>query len=229
MNNFSEKFYDSESKELRSNCWTFCIYPGDSLPDNYLNRIQNMHIPTLLSPVHDKDLNGNGMEKKKHIHVMMYFGKGANKSFNQVKKFVELLGGCQPEVVNNAPGLIRYFIHKDNPEKFQYSINDLMAFSGFEYLEAFENNYQDSLIYDFIEDFIEDNSINNIVVLIRLLKKQNLRNELNFVRSHTIYFGKYLDGQYQLNKKAYIDKQLSDEYKKDLDNFEDFNKKVLDK
>lgn len=200
MENFSEKFYDSESKELRSNCWTFCVYPDDSLPDDYLNIIQNWHVPTLLSPIHDKDKNGNGMEKKKHIHVFMYFGKGANKSFNQVMKFVKKLNGCQCEVVNNAPGLIRYFVHKDNPEKAKYSINDLVSLSGFEYLEAFENNYQQELIYDFVEDFITDNDIHNIVVLIRSLKKANLKNEVQFVRTHTIYFSKFLDGCYQLNK-----------------------------
>lgn len=199
MENFSEKWYDSESKELRSNCWTFCVYPSDSLPDNYLNIIDNWHIPTLLSPVHDSDKNGNGMEKKKHIHVFMYFGKGANKSFSQIMTFVKKLGGCQPEVVANSVGLIRYFVHKDNPEKAQYHIEDLKSFAGFEYLDAFETNFDDELRYDFIESFIKDNDIHNIFVLVNMLKSQNLKNELNFLRRHTIYFDKYLNGLYQIH------------------------------
>lgn len=199
MENFSEKWYDSESKELRSNCWTFCVYPDDSLPENYLTIIDNWHVPVLLSPVHDMDKNGNGMEKKKHIHVFMYFGKGANKSFEQVKKYVMKLGGCQPEVVNNSVGMIRYFVHRDNPEKAQYKIDDLKAFAGFEFMDAFTNNYDESLLYDFIEGFIKDNDIHNIYVLVNALKCGNLNNELNFLRKHTIYFDKYLNGLYQLH------------------------------
>lgn len=205
MDNFAEKFYDSESKEVRSNLWTFCIYPNDSLPENYLNIIQNWHIPTLLSPIHDADISGNGMEKKKHIHVMIYFGRGANKSFCQVSKYVKKLNGCQPESVGNGPGLIRYFIHRDNPEKAQrskgmnrdWNIYDIISFSGFEYLEAFDNANSDDIIYESIESFITNNDIHNYFILVNLMKKANMKTEVSFIRRHSIHFVKYLDGSFQ--------------------------------
>ena len=105
MQNFAETFFDSDCKEVRSNTWTFCMYPGDSQPDDWFNIISRWHLPALVSPVHDADLNGDGMEKKKHQHVILYFGKGANKSFEQVSKFVHQVGGCQPVTVSNGPGL----------------------------------------------------------------------------------------------------------------------------
>ena len=193
--------YESESQDLRSNCWTFCIYPGDSLPENYLNIIQNWHIPTLLSPVHDSDVNGNGMEKKKHIHVFMYFGKGANKSYDQVMKFVNKLHGCPCEVVNNSVGMIRYFIHADNPEKFQYDINDLVSTSGFRYMDAFNDVSTEDQIYDAIETFIKDSEIHNYFVLINKMKEANMKTEVNFIRRHSIHVCKYLDGAYQTRKE----------------------------
>lgn len=208
--NFAETFYDSESKELRSNLWTFCVYPGDSLPKDYLNIIDNLHIPCLISPVHDADKNGNGMEKKKHIHCMIYYGKGANKSFDQVSKVVKKLGGCQPEAVMNSAGLIRYFIHRDNPEKARrskgmdrdWTVEDLKGFAGFEYMDAFETQASDNAIYEYIEQLILDERITNFASLIMHLRNSNLKTELNFIRRHSIYFDKLINGLYHRIKDA---------------------------
>lgn len=207
MQNIAEIEYQSDSKDLRSNTWTFCVYPDDSLPDDYLTIINNFGIPCLLSPIHDSDVNGNGMEKKKHIHVMLYFGKGANKSYKQVMKYVEKLHGCPAEVVHNSVGMIRYFVHRDNPEKFQYKVEDLKSFFGFEYLQAFENNATDeNRLFSFLEDFCEDNQIYNYYQLTLYLKNHCLVNELNFLRRHSMHMRYFLTDKYQVVKRAgYLD------------------------
>lgn len=213
MQNISEIEYVSESKELRSNCWTFCIYPDDSLPENYLSIIDQWHIPVLLSPVHDSDVNGNGMEKKKHIHVMIYFGSGKNKSYPQVMKYVEKLNGCPAEVVHNTVGMIRYFVHRDNPEKHQYKIEDLKSFCCFQYLEAFENNATDENKYfNFIEEFCEDNQIYNYYQLTLKLKDCNLINELNFLRRHSTHIRFYLTDKFQVLKRLGYIQSLDEEF-----------------
>lgn len=201
MENISVIEYESQSKELRSNLWTFCIYPEDSLPDNYLTIINSWAIPTLLSPVHDSDLNGNGMEKKKHIHVMMHFGARANKSYKQVMRFVNQLNGCPCEVVQNSVGMIRYFIHKDNPEKHQYKLEDMKSFFGFEYLEAFETSTDENKIYSFLEDFCEDNCVYNYYQLTLYLKQHNYLTELNFLRRHSMHIRYFLTDKYQIWKR----------------------------
>lgn len=221
MQNTSVVEYESESKQLRSNLWTFCIYPDDSLPDNYLQIINNFHIPTLLSPVHDADISGNGMEKKKHIHVMMHFGSRANKSYDQVMKYVEKLGGCPCEVVHNSVGMIRYFIHKDNPEKSQHSkdmdrnwtLEDIKSFCGFEYLPAFEDNTTDENRYfNFLEEFCEDNQVYNYYQLTLLLKKHNMINELNFLRRHSTHIRFYLTDKYQVLRRLGMISSLDESF-----------------
>ena len=109
-------------KQRRSNLWSCVIYPGDSLPDNYLDIIKEWHVPVLLSPVHDAAKNADDSEKKVHVHLMIDFGSGQNKSFDQVNNLVKSLKGTIPIIVNNRSAMIRYFIHKDNPEKHQYDI-----------------------------------------------------------------------------------------------------------
>ena len=110
----------------RSNLWCFVGYPNDSLPKNYLSILQNEHIACLVSPIHDKDKNADNTEKKKHIHFMVYYGNGANKSQDQVSELSKKLNGTIPIIVNSRNAMIRYFIHADNPEKKQYSRNDLI-------------------------------------------------------------------------------------------------------
>lgn len=56
-------------KEKRSNKWAFLLYQ-DSIPENYLYILEELHIPFVLSPWHDKDINKEtGEFKKSHKHV----------------------------------------------------------------------------------------------------------------------------------------------------------------
>ena len=102
----------------RSNLWCCVIYP-QSLPNNYLSIIQSWHIPCVLSPLHDMDINADLTEKKKHYHLLLDFGSGQNKSFDQVKSFTDQLNGTIPIICHNRQAMVRYFIHLDNPEKKQ--------------------------------------------------------------------------------------------------------------
>lgn len=193
--------YDTRQQEGnmsdRSNTWGCVIYPDDSCPDNYIQIIQNWHIAALLSPIHDKDKNGDETEKKKHIHLLIYFGVGQNKSLNQVRQFTDQLNGTIPIIIHNTNAMIRYFIHKDNPEKIQYDINDIVSLSGFEYRLAFENYTTDEQLYCAVEDVIKKEAIYNLVTLEIYLKQHNMNYELMFCRKHIGYFNYYLNSMYQ--------------------------------
>lgn len=198
----------------RTNLWTFCIYPGDSAPENFFQVIQNWHIPCLLSPTHDPE----DEDTKDHIHVMMYFGQGQKKSYEQVMEYVHQVNGSPAKRVDSRNGLTRYFIHYDDPEKQQgYQINDmfvhwsekdLICVSGFEIGDAFGSFLKDEEFYKYIEDLIIQHKIINMADLILFLKTTNCFSELSFLRRHTYYFDRMLDGMYRrLKKKKSIDKE----------------------
>lgn len=186
----------------RSNVWTFIGYPNDSLPDNYLSIIQNWHIPCLVSPIHDKDINADDTEKKKHIHFMLYFGKGANKSYDQVLFYTKSLNATIPQIVNSVNAMVRYFVHYDNPEKFQYKKSDLICLSGFDIGDSFESYSNDEKIYERIEELINDFQVYNFSILVQLLKSMHMNIELSFLRRHTLYFREILNGNYQRAMKS---------------------------
>lgn len=191
---------DNQRYKNRSNLWCFVIYPKDSCPKYYCDIIQSWHIPVLLSPIHDKDKNGDLTEKKVHQHVMIYFGVGCNKSFDQVKKYCDELNGTIPIIVQNRNAMIRYFIHIDNPEKTQYNRSDLSCFSGFEIGNAFDSWSNDQQLFEYIEDIIFDHKITNFADLVWFLKDCNLLSELSFIRTHTFYINALLTGLWQKHK-----------------------------
>ena len=109
--------------------WTFIAYP-ESAPDNWIDILKSYLVPFSVSPLHDVDLNADDTEKKPHWHVVFTFA--GNKSFNQVLDITKSVNATIPQKVNNMNGIIRYFIHMDNPEKHQYNLEDIQAFNGFD-------------------------------------------------------------------------------------------------
>ena len=121
-------------KDTRQRNYCCEVYP-DSAPKNWLSLLNDLHIPALVSPFHDKDVNPFGEPKKPHWHVLMCFeGK---KSFDQFKSYVDSFGGvCPPEKeasVNSIRGYARYLCHLDNPEKYQYPVSEIKCFGGADY------------------------------------------------------------------------------------------------
>lgn len=56
------------AKEQRSNKWAFLFYK-ESAPGNYLEILESFHIPFILSPWHDRDINRKTGELKKLISM----------------------------------------------------------------------------------------------------------------------------------------------------------------
>lgn len=106
----------------------------DSAPSNWLEIIDDLHVQTFVSPYHDNDLNPTGEKKKAHYHVMMMYD--SMKTIEQAKENFEKIGGVGCEVINSTRGYARYLCHLDNPDKFQYSIDDVKSFSGADYIET---------------------------------------------------------------------------------------------
>lgn len=130
----------SQPKDERTRNWTFVVYPFDGnppAPENWRDILDDEHVPWIESPLHDRDLNPSGESKKPHIHVLvMYEGK---KSFDQIKVITDALNAPIPQKVANVRGLVRYFIHMDNPEKAQYEKEFILSHGGAdaaEYLKA---------------------------------------------------------------------------------------------
>ena len=187
-------------KDKRSNKWAFLLYQ-ESAPENYLEILEKMHVPFVLSPWHDKDINKKtGEFKKAHKHGALYFD--SLKSYSQVSELLSsnLHTSSHVEIIMSPKGMYDYFTHAENPEKTLYNIDDIESGCGFE-LEKFiiDHNYDEylSLVIDIIEkyNFLE---FNNLVLYARA-ENPNL---LHLIMDKTYFFAKYLDSRrYDKNER----------------------------
>lgn len=115
--------------DVRARAWTFIVYP-ESAPENWREVLDGYHIPWVASPLHDKDVNATGEPKKPHWHILLSFA--GKKAYSQILGVTEAVKGTIPQVCRDKKGLIRYFTHRDNPEKAQYNQGDIEAHGGFD-------------------------------------------------------------------------------------------------
>lgn len=111
----------------RTRNWATIVYP-ESAPCDWLDKLADVKVPALVSPLHNRDVNANGEVKKDHYHVMLMFQ--SVKSQPQVKVIVASFGGVGTEYVQSQRGYARYLCHLDNPEKAQYEPKDVKQLCG---------------------------------------------------------------------------------------------------
>lgn len=122
-------------KTIKTRAWSFILYP-ESAPENWLEILNSLHCPFCISPLHDKDIKPDGTPKKAHYHVI-YISEGPCH-FKTCLVFMNLIGGIRLEPVHSLRGAVRYHIHLDDSEKFQYDKDDIINLAGFDPSDFFE-------------------------------------------------------------------------------------------
>lgn len=180
-------------KDKRSNKWAFLIYQ-ESAPKNYLDILEEMHIPFILSPWHDKDVNKEtGEFKKAHKHGVLFFE--SLKSYTQVSDLLteRLNATSHVEVVMSPKGMYDYFIHAENPDKTLYNIDEIESGCGFELEQFLITNNNDQFLSTVI-DIIEEHNFTEFNNLVRYARVEN-PSLLNLIIDKTYFFAKYLDSR----------------------------------
>lgn len=107
------------------------VYP-ESAPGNWLQILRDSCLNVFVSPLHDKDVNPDGEIKKPHYHVLVIYD--SVKTQAQFLDFASTFGGVGQEKVNSIRGYARYLCHLDNPEKYQYNVDDVISIGCEDYL-----------------------------------------------------------------------------------------------
>jgi hypothetical protein len=194
-------------KEKRSNKWAFLIYK-ESAPKDYLDVLDEIHVPFILSPWHDKDINrSTGEFKKAHKHGALFFE--TLKSYTQVSELLQekLNTPAHIEVVMSPKGMYDYFTHAENPEKTLYNIDDIEAGAGFN-LDKFLAEQSSDEFLNKVIDLIEDNDITEFEELVYFARVNDYI-LLNLVLDKTYFFAKFLDSR-RHNPRRNASKNITD-------------------
>lgn len=114
--------------------------------------------------LHDKDITDEGELKKPHYHIIIKFDNAS--TFGSVMKLIPNHDEGNVRFVKSEKGAYRYLIHKDNPEKTQYSYEDVVgnvALAKKYFRDDDIEGYQLIQILEFIQNY--DNRLFDTVVL----------------------------------------------------------------
>lgn len=170
--------------------WAFVLYL-ESAPDDWKEKLQLTGLSICISPYHDKDINPDGTPKKPHYHIILCFG--GPTTYNNVKSITDSLNQPIPIALQQVKGYYRYLTHKDNPEKYQYSENEIKCLNGFNIDDYVDLTYSEVNGYIVkIQKLIMENNILEYSVLLDLLLASEMYVEHQVASSHTILFNTYL-------------------------------------
>lgn len=108
--------------------WNFLAYP-DSLPEDWIDRLIDTHLPIYISPLHENDVFADGTQKKPHYHVIVSFD-GPTTQNNVIKHITQPLNQPIPVVCLSLKGSFDYFTHEHDPDKAPYNEEEILFLSG---------------------------------------------------------------------------------------------------
>ena len=186
---------------------TFLVYP-DSAPANWIEILRMQQVPFIVSPLHNKDKDLSEYDgdlvlisKKAHWHVAILCD--GNKPLSYFQDLSNSVNGTRAWKIQNARSMLRYFLHLDNPEKYQYPQNELHEFCGASFQQYMELEGRQLLgeIKKIIR-YCKEYKINSFIDLVNKLTYDGEDDWLYIVsRQCTLFFSSYLRDKYFISKE----------------------------
>lgn len=173
---------------IKKRNWGAVIYP-ESAPEDWIEILKLKGLTFAISPLHDKDVNPTGEEKKSHFHIIISFpGPTTDKTVNDILKELN-----QPIAIplESVRGYYRYFTHKDNPEKYQYNETEIQLFNGFDVTDVLNSFEVFTLLKD-IQLIIIENHLFEYSELMDYLMSNDKMEHWNVACSHTLFLNTYI-------------------------------------
>lgn len=185
---------EKKQKNVKSRYWSILVYP-ESAPEDWENVLAGL---TYCYKLHDKDVNKDGELKKAHIHVLLMFD--GPTTYNVIKEITERLNSPMPIPARSVRGTIRYLIHADNKDKYQYNREDIVSVGmDQEIEEAFTPKKTDqqqlekrvSMVYK-LSTIIKDNRFSNWGQLMTYLQELDDPDLTDYAANHAYLITQFL-------------------------------------
>ena len=170
--------------------WTCVVYP-ESVKEDWKETLQSYGLQVAISPLHNKDIDPTGENKKPHYHILIHFN--GPTTYRKVAILTEEIGATIPQRVISAKGMIRYFTHKDNPEKYQYDEKEITTINGLDIneIDGFSNSEIEEIKRQLV-GIINELQIHEYADLYDYCKNNELYEMCEIISKNTIFFNAYL-------------------------------------
>lgn len=208
----------------KSRYWITVVYP-ESAAENWIEILNLSGLQAIISPLHDKDVTAVGDVKKPHYHVMLMWDGPTTKKCAQ--EWIEQIGGVGCFIAASPRGCARYWCHLDNPDKAQYSREDVTCIGGVDYDDLVNQVSDEILILRQIFDFCEDYKITSyrkLMIYCRYHEPAWEKAIITKYRENVFRYLRSFENDLKQGDKSSIDDVLDDIYKKIDNKLEEYRK-----
>lgn len=186
----------SKINKKKSRVFTGLLYP-ESAPSDWLDRAKATHLDMLISPIHNKDVNPDNTPKKPHYHIMALWDNPT--TFNNAKNILEGIGVANGhiEYVESTPGMARYLVHMDNPEKAQYDKGDVIALGSVDFEELCDKLQDKRKHIGEMTEYIRDNAITSFAAFAYYCQMREPQWFSILTDRNTLYIKTLIDSNWQ--------------------------------
>lgn len=194
--------------------FTFILYP-ESMPEDWLMKLETLDISMAISPLHNKDKSKDGGYKKAHYHVI-YIAKNpvtTEAVRNRIKRTLGNNSISYVEIVDGIRNVYDYLTHESKDaiakKKYKYKKKNIVLINGFDIdryvtLDDVEKNE----ILDLIVELIYRFKIENLYDFWQFYYENkeaydlpNKRDMNSIIKSNTGFLRLNFDGVYQHNQR----------------------------
>lgn len=186
--------------DLKKRNWTFVLY-DDSCAKDWEEYLIGTGVPFAYA-YHDKDITEIGEPKKPHYHIVVCFDGPI--TYQNILNYAIRVGAANDVVqpVGSVRGIVRYFCHKDNPDKYQYSEDIIQCRNGFDPSDYFALTVtQQKALKRKVVEFIQENDIEEYSVLIDTLMFSDEVDMFDIASQNTFFFTQYIKSRRNVKSK----------------------------
>lgn len=119
--------------------------------------------------LHDKDVTEDGVIKTPHYHLVAQLRSNKKRLTTTINDIAEIVGVCPCaitiEKLVSMSGGIQYLTHKNDSNKYQYDINEIVTNLGRSELELYYNDDKPSFSIDTIVNAINQNKGRRLAIM----------------------------------------------------------------
>lgn len=190
--------------DLKRRNWTFILY-DDSCAKDWEEYLISTGVPFSYA-YHDKDFTEVGEIKKPHYHVLICFD--GPTTYVTMQDHAKRVGAANDvtQPVGSVRGIVRYFCHKDNPDKYQYEEDIIQCRNGFDPKDYFSLTVtQQKALKKQLIHYIIDNDINEYSVLIETLLYSDDGDLYDIATQNTFFVTQYMRSRRHRKNRDMID------------------------
>ena len=161
---------EHRGKGKRHRVWTCIFYPNTADPD-WREIAEELGLPFLVSPLHDKDTwtahderknpkHKAGENKEDHFHGIAEYPQPVD--YETFKADFEFLGTHNIKYVKSKASMSRYLVHMDCKDKAQYDPSEVLEFGGANWHDWCSELEDVHAILKDMRDFIREHNVTEL-------------------------------------------------------------------